>query len=92
MLRYSLSLLPARLRVLRYSAGDATVFRLFHSLFMNATFKLDPGHHKSSTDTEPGLYAISSPAEVKFCCQSIKSWKGGLGPRGRSRSPHHQLR
>lgn len=25
MLRYSLSLLPARLRVLRYSAGDATV-------------------------------------------------------------------
>lgn len=92
ILRYSLSLLPARLRVIRYSAGDTTVFYLFHYLFMKATVKLHPGHYMSYTDTKPGLHAISSSAEVKFCCQSIKSWKGGLGPGGRSRSPHHQVR
>lgn len=92
ILRYSLSLLPARLRVIRYSVGDAAVFRSFHYLFMNATVEPHPGHDMSCADTESGLHAISSFAEVKFCCQSIKSWKGGLGPGGRSPSPFHQVR
>jgi hypothetical protein len=54
ILRYSLSLLPARLRVIRYCVCDTTVFRSFHYLFMNTTVEPHPGRNMSCTDAKPG--------------------------------------